>query len=1186
MMLRSIYLFVFSLCISLSPLFAQFSVESTTDPASLANDICFGDGIQIIDVQFSGIASSVGLFSGGNNVIGLEQGIVMTTGAAQTSNMGTGVDAPSTTTASVPNGSTASSPNIFPLVNNQDIFDVAVYTIRFVPERDSIRFRYVFGSDEYPDFVCSNFNDVFGFFLTDPNGNTINLAMVPGTDLPVTINSVNSGQPGDHPVVFPGFCLPPNGSLENEQFFNVAGELPVYNGFTDVFTARAGVTPCQEYTMELVIADIGDRLWDSGIFLEANSFCSYGPLAESNIDINSPILIEGCTNNPIVFSFPDASPEIFPISYQITGQAVNGVDYVAIPNTGSITGPDFTLDLQAIPDDIPEEKELVQIIIESSTCAQDTFEVYIIDQPFIAGQSQVNCSEDSIPLVLFPSFEGDAIDSVLLSWVERLDILWSTGAIGSQVVVPANENATFTVSYSNALNSCFDDFSLLVGNPILEIDEILCQNEDGIEINGTVYDLTNLNGTEIIIGGGVGGCDSVVIINFTPAAVSELNSVLCNNEFIVLNDQQYDINNPTGIEILDDASVEGCDSLVYINLSFIPADTSYLNSTICKEDIIMVNGTNYGADNPTGIEVIPNGSSNGCDSIIVVQIDFHPSFQSTIDTTIQEGSNLILGGQVFQTSGNFQLSLEDSNGCDSLFALNLSIKTTTDIIVDSVIIGLPENYCLPMEHLNEISMLENDCLSNGTVDFNLDESDFCLSYNGLNPGIDTACYVLCDDFVCDTTYFVISSFTNFLQANDDFDTTDYFTPIVIPILDNDWTSATTITDLYLVDNPLLGEASLNQDGTLSFTPNPGFCERVDSLSYAICNEIGCDTAQVFVTLLDNIDLCSAVWPGDVRTDGLVNVIDFWAIGLGFGETGPMRPDATILWEPQPSPDWNNHITFIEEIDLKHGDCNGNGIVNIEDRDVVNLNWGLTHDFAPDDDEFAKSTLPIGLEKRVSEVPNQVEISLNFGENGWLIEDFVGIGFRISYPEERVSPNGFTFSYENSWAGVLDQDMINLQRDYPGGSYIGMVRIDKNAVDGSGELGRIILELEENAISKDQLLEVHLTDILLLKENGLILSLEPFTLVVEETTGTNNNVIEVFDVSLFPVPARDQLQVDLSQNISQGQVFIFDSNGQVLINNEFRNNSFQVNTSSFKSGIYLLQIQAKEGIQNRRFIIVN
>jgi hypothetical protein len=119
----------------------------------------------------------------------------------------TGADRPSNFVASVNNTSTASYPGLNTLANSDIIEDVAVYTITFVPTQDSILFRYVFASEEYPDFVCSPFNDVFGFFLTGPASNgsvqTTNLATIPGGTLPVSINSVNSGSAGNHFSVLP-----------------------------------------------------------------------------------------------------------------------------------------------------------------------------------------------------------------------------------------------------------------------------------------------------------------------------------------------------------------------------------------------------------------------------------------------------------------------------------------------------------------------------------------------------------------------------------------------------------------------------------------------------------------------------------------------------------------------------------------------------------------------------------------------------------------------------------------------------------------------------------------------------------------------------------------------------------------------------------------------------------------------
>src|SRR5690606_12069436 len=128
--------------------------------------------------------------------------------------------------------------------------DVCRYTITFRPTGDTIRFRYVWASEEYPEYACSAFNDVFGFFLCGPgisgpySNDADNIAIIPGTNLPVTINNL-------HPQNGAG-CPPVNDHLYVDNNFTQI--MPVYDGFTHVFTAEAIVIPCEEYVMKLVIA--------------------------------------------------------------------------------------------------------------------------------------------------------------------------------------------------------------------------------------------------------------------------------------------------------------------------------------------------------------------------------------------------------------------------------------------------------------------------------------------------------------------------------------------------------------------------------------------------------------------------------------------------------------------------------------------------------------------------------------------------------------------------------------------------------------------------------------------------------------------------------------------------------------------------------------------------------------------
>lgn len=131
----------------------------------------------------------------------------------------------------------------------------------FVSAGNSAYFNYVFGSDEYNEWVASSFNDVFGFFF---NGTGVldNVALIPGTTTAVAINNVNNGSHA--------------GYYNDNDPSELGTPTPFafeYDGFTDMFTASIlGLTAGQTYHLTLAIADAGDRVLDSGVFLQAQSF--------------------------------------------------------------------------------------------------------------------------------------------------------------------------------------------------------------------------------------------------------------------------------------------------------------------------------------------------------------------------------------------------------------------------------------------------------------------------------------------------------------------------------------------------------------------------------------------------------------------------------------------------------------------------------------------------------------------------------------------------------------------------------------------------------------------------------------------------------------------------------------------------------------------------------------------------
>ena len=153
-------------------------------------------------------------------------------------------------------------------------YDACSLQFDVTPAGDTLSFSYVFASEEYPDFVCSEFDDVFGFFISGPNpsgGNysTQNIALIPGTNIPVSINTVNPGVAG---IDGDGSCQ--SLAYSSDYIDNSNGNTIVYDGMTVVFTASIPVVPCQVYHLKLAIEDVGDGSYDSGVFIEANSLSS------------------------------------------------------------------------------------------------------------------------------------------------------------------------------------------------------------------------------------------------------------------------------------------------------------------------------------------------------------------------------------------------------------------------------------------------------------------------------------------------------------------------------------------------------------------------------------------------------------------------------------------------------------------------------------------------------------------------------------------------------------------------------------------------------------------------------------------------------------------------------------------------------------------------------------------------
>ncbi|MCC6599190.1 MAG: choice-of-anchor L domain-containing protein, partial [Crocinitomicaceae bacterium] len=290
--LTRLLLFICCLC-SLQG-FSQLAVDNTATATQLANKIV-GAGVTISNVSLQSAVGGTGIFSNGNTTnVGLNEGILLTTGDA---NDAIGPNSSGSTTKDKEDF--ADDPDLDGLTP-YSIRDQAILTFDFVAESDFITLQYVFGSEEYNEYVCSQFNDLFAFFVTGPNpsgGNYAaqNVAIVPSSlpVLPVSVNTINNGSAGSQGNS--ANCV----SLAYSSLFvnNVGGATIGYDGFTVVLTAQVAIVPGETYTFKFAIADISDGLLDSGVFIKGSSFSIYNCHA-GDISFASP-LPTFCANDNI-----------------------------------------------------------------------------------------------------------------------------------------------------------------------------------------------------------------------------------------------------------------------------------------------------------------------------------------------------------------------------------------------------------------------------------------------------------------------------------------------------------------------------------------------------------------------------------------------------------------------------------------------------------------------------------------------------------------------------------------------------------------------------------------------------------------------------------------------------------------------------------------------------------------------
>ena len=403
-----------------------------------------------------GSTNGIGYFEANGSSWPFESGLIMTSG-----DIG---NAPGPEAGVISDGTYAwvgdnDLENAIPGLNTGDTNNASIIEFDFVPVTDHMSFDFIFAAEEYGTFQCT-FTDAFAFLLTDTAGVTTNLAVVPGTEDPISVLSVrdeewNAGCPSVNEEFFANYYgpggLPPLTSPTN------------FIGHTVVMTAESDVIPNELYHIKLIVADDGDTLYDSAVFIDAGSFDI------GSLDLGEDILLSSgnalCHGQEIILN-AGTLPNNSSIAWFMDGILIEGETGVSITvnetafysatitidNTDCAFSDEILVEFFATPDVSPVEDSIIKCANESYTLAVD-----------VANSGQMN--------------------SLTYIWsLDGVDLQWGPDS-SYNLNDTAEESGEFIVTVFDDITYCWGQTTIQVGfyenSYCIDLPQGLSPNGDG-----------------------------------------------------------------------------------------------------------------------------------------------------------------------------------------------------------------------------------------------------------------------------------------------------------------------------------------------------------------------------------------------------------------------------------------------------------------------------------------------------------------------------------------------------------------------------------------------------------------------------------------------------------------------------------------------------------------------------------
>ncbi len=327
---------------------------------------------------------------------------------------------------------------------------------------------------------------------------------------------------------------------------------------------------------------------------------------------------------------------------------------------------------------------------------------------------------------------------------------------------------------------------------------------------------------------------------------------------------------------------------------------------------------------------------------------------------------------------------------------------------------------------------------------------------------------------------------------------------------------------------------------------------------------------------------SNVWPGDANNDLMTDNLDIVYIGIAYNETGFVRPSASLTYTAQPCLDWNRVFTNLTNI--KHADCDGNGVIDANDTVAVGLNYGLANTgrlAAPQPPQTNSSNADLYFSPTQSTyLPGSfVSVPIDLGTNVTPAANVYGLAFTAQYDATKIQAGSVSVSYNNSWL-TPNSNLVHLEKDFYTGSHVdvGMARINHANVSGNGAIAYLNFMVAANATNGP--INLAFNNVTVMDVNQNIIPVNALTSSV--TVGIDNVVASVSNVNVYPNPLANQTTINYSlANASYVSVSVYSPEGMLVSTLEEKTqtagqHNLIWDASNVVSGIYFCKIKCNDG----------